>query len=1228
MPEEAFDELKKWFGDYPQLISKLLQDSSQGSEEVCKYIVSEIFSQVKPSTFLVAIENEAVTSALDTFITLPFTLTVDILQGSVIALREERVKNVYWLYVSRRLRFPDKPAQQIFDDLIVNPSPKEEYNGHATTFNTYYGQWYDFIKQYEKATGRPFHVYLYQQGKDDDKVTAKKIQDKQLRENKEFLIYLFKDLEEEAKYFIQLREKQIFDKKKKMAEYQKLAKQALHELKEKLKVYNEEQREYLKDNPELFENMKDGILMLTFHNNPEMLSQAFQDFNDCYDNHKEIESLYDHSIIHLSSLEDDGYDVEKMRKRLQTYYESIGGTEDRGVLNMNHTKLEEFKTWCKANIFDVYNALKNKSLYIGPRWKVTTTRTIKSPVQVESTRIHGVIILDPGDKEGRFVRMNHPQEYAKKYMNSHPGSEVTVSWEDLKPPGSENLTEINVEKYDAIFKSRTIPDEATAIPKTPYYQGKHEILSVLKNATSIPSPKYVDADDVKPLVETAKKYIAVVEQSIKSEHEYLDKQIAYVRKKLDQVINESKMNDYVDAEHLKNCFPQTKPGGLDIASDMKITEDPLMYTEFLNIIYPRFTLLYEEDGQLRAIKELKSNYTDLKKLNEESKSYNSQFSTILNKALSSKNIDEIYTELLHLQKSINKLSKHRINLTGEQYISVTMPVDEADRENSKLEFSFDVSNFDNYKAIDKDLFERVKKVNAMFADYEKLIMARSLFIRLVHNYNDLISSAEYYIGVMEDIIKEREATLKAWKEFLYSHYKMGRETIDMLYKDVDTIKTREKEFVQTAKELKAVNFTPNINNYNFNGLEPISEQDYNRINSVFQTYVTAYNVYLQNKEKYLDRLDLAKSDFKLMLQKYHNYPLRSEEIVELMKPIPLRDTLPLNYDSFIEYIHKTLVPDKEYEKVQYEKYAKLFDLISAQKDKPNMQDTQYERLLAQKAKETLVNIFEAYERESASSVMKHVADNYRSNLSTAQTYVQLDQALRDDFRNLQQISFKIFYGRQPQLYQQQKRIVIELDWSRRATIQHTGQEWLLDRKRTIFIFSIYGHSEVKLVQMQGDTVFGLANPFGKIVITEGRIDLEPVTGEIVIEDGEIIEGTGAIYTDGTTPDILVINQAWYFSSRSTGSYASGDLYYNSNSMGHSYIGIPDDSSKIRKLTGVVSLDEVSSVPSSGYQAFYEDPMVGEIYAVQSRSTGQYAVIQIKTFGSNMRFDYKYPVSRR
>jgi hypothetical protein len=279
----------------------------------------------------------------------------------------------------------------------------------------------------------------------------------------------------------------------------------------------------------------------------------------------------------------------------------------------------------------------------------------------------------------------------------------------------------------------------------------------------------------------------------------------------------------------------------------------------------------------------------------------------------------------------------------------------------------------------------------------------------------------------------------------------------------------------------------------------------------------------------------------------------------------------------------------------------------------------------EKARTAVQDMYLAYEQEDVRGFMKFVSDWYTSTGNNANNYSQLELALLDDFKNLQDINFKIYIETEPVYYSDLNRVSFSIRWQRKASLARSGQVWDLSGKTTTFVFEFNDRGDLVLARVEGDVPFGLANPFGVITISDGKLDGTTVTSAVTVENGQSNSST-TVYTDGSTPDITVLNQSWYFSTKATGAYASGDIYYTSDAGDtHSYIGISDDGLRLRKLTGYATLQDVSAVPTTGYVAFYADPAVGDMYAVETKS-GDYAVIKIRVLGGDMDFDYRYPVA--
>jgi len=1196
------------------------------------------FNFVKPSLFLSPELGGNFLTVLDTLVTMPYQVILASLETAVVSMKEYKMGSVYNFYISRRLS--KEPADKVFE-LIRNPSAKEVYSGHASSYNTFYGQCYELFTEYQKATGKDFYPYPKNEI--------------EMRVNNQFYNSLQADLEDEVKYFENMRNEQNMEIKRQCAEYKMKAKQAVREFSSKLQALGKEKLQFLEDRPAIYKQVKDGFFALKYNEDPKPLSSALQTLDETYKLKKELDDY--NKNIESDKIIVEGYDVSVMKEKLELYYINLGGTGAKSISDINYSDLKNFNNWCKLNIINIYEELEKGTLYIGPTWTLSTKKTIKyskiTPKEYFRIKVAysfkekqlGKIIrykteYDPLTKKEIKVPVYeekevittkvmgfNTEEEKQKWMNDPKNKEKYLSMKDI----SGNVSETGGEEVTETIKDKTIvysqSPPSTDTKPTPYREGNITVLSISSSVSSNTKTPFLSPKDkdLVELVKTAKRYMKEAQTAFDTQLDSFDKQLEYIVEKINEVKSAYKINEYIDKDgNLIGGLPKTKIGDLDFAAELKMaqkTKDSLDKN-----LYPRMTSLVE-NKKIKPISELKENLKLLQEVKSESAVYMNSISGIINKESDIIRLEQIHSDLSGLNRLMSNLAGREIVINGSKSFSFKIDP-EKDEEFKKLNYtvvSFDFDKFNDNNLINKDVVNRLQKLGEALDWFGLFAKCPQIYRALYANYQDLTAILDKYIEIIDTILKEREKSLKLWREFINSGYKETLIDCIAINKSVDDIKNSERNFINLLKDFRLVNFRPNINNYNFDNVDSPTPAQLNQVTNRFMQYRINYEKYAENKKATAEKIKSVKDKLASILPQVSKYPLQTEEIMDLLSGVPKYDIIPVDFTGFLDYINKSLEP-KEYSSTEYRKYLKLYDEINKIQNDPENTDPAKEQKLRFEVKKTLEEMFVSYENQNRRGFMKYVADDFRSNLTTGQNYSQLDQALLDDFRNLSDINFILYYKGNPIYYPSNNVIVVNTDWSRRATIKSTGQEWTLDRKSTTFTFKVNG-DKLTLSQMQGDTAFGLSAPFGDITITEGKINQETVTGEVVVSGGKITSSSSQIYTDGNTPDINVLNNSWYFSTKSIGAYDAGDLYYTSNAGdGHSYIGIPDDSARIKRLSSYTSLNEVTSVPYGGYQAFYQDPMVGDIYAVQSRSTGKYAVIQLRSFGANMLFEYKYPVN--
>lgn len=210
-------------------------------------------------------------------------------------------------------------------------------------------------------------------------------------------------------------------------------------------------------------------------------------------------------------------------------------------------------------------------------------------------------------------------------------------------------------------------------------------------------------------------------------------------------------------------------------------------------------------------------------------------------------------------------------------------------------------------------------------------------------------------------------------------------------------------------------------------------------------------------------------------------------------------------------------------------------------------------------KAILERLFTAYEAENASAFEEVLANGFTGSDRSGHNYdaARFSSAMRDDFRNLDRIEFQVNVTRM-QYYPGENRVKAELSWRRRAYLQTSAQEWLLDGQQSTLIFQRDAVTQaMKLSGIEGDPIFGIAEPLGPLVISGGTLGGAKVTTPIVVNGGETtsanpttapptasIAASPAVGSpplavtftaNASDPDGFIASYAWNFGDNTTGS---------------------------------------------------------------------------------------------
>lgn len=147
-------------------------------------------------------------------------------------------------------------------------------------------------------------------------------------------------------------------------------------------------------------------------------------------------------------------------------------------------------------------------------------------------------------------------------------------------------------------------------------------------------------------------------------------------------------------------------------------------------------------------------------------------------------------------------------------------------------------------------------------------------------------------------------------------------------------------------------------------------------------------------------------------------------------------------------------------------------------------------------RDVVYGLFWAYEMEDAFRFEEYVSGDFRSaDISgSAHTMPWFTQAVRDDFRNLDNPRFEV-YVESAVPFEDGNLYRLRLRWFRRATIPSTGAEWILREQDSALLLK-KENGEWKLWGIEGDPIFGVSDAFGRIVIRSGTINGAAASGSI------------------------------------------------------------------------------------------------------------------------------------
>lgn len=147
-------------------------------------------------------------------------------------------------------------------------------------------------------------------------------------------------------------------------------------------------------------------------------------------------------------------------------------------------------------------------------------------------------------------------------------------------------------------------------------------------------------------------------------------------------------------------------------------------------------------------------------------------------------------------------------------------------------------------------------------------------------------------------------------------------------------------------------------------------------------------------------------------------------------------------------------------------------------------------------------LFWAYEMENSFRFDDLVSRDFRSNDFSGYAYIEpwFKQAVRDDFRNLDNPAFEV-YVESVTPFEAGNLQRVQMRWFRRAVIPASGAEWILREQDSALYFKREADGW-KLWSIEGAPIFGMSDPFGTIPLRDGTINNQSVSGRI--ENGRFV----------------------------------------------------------------------------------------------------------------------------
>ncbi len=1231
---------------YFKIVANFKNDPKKACEEIHKFLLSKLLDQV-------GISNLA---------SVPFTVTVDSWEFLYTTYLTTRAMSAYSSYMIERLKNRkswSREQARVFFDRYVYPSGYEDnnYKGLLMQDNMLI-----LINDYAKSTKQEFVDFPLM-----EKVAKSRNESVNLvmNKNKKVLKDLFDELELiEYSYFrtkIEKREKEFLEEFKKLGERLKSAVEFVKNKTQDLTHFGNSQLD-----KELLSRMAINYIA-TYEDDPkkfnDLLRQAYE-LDKKYAKQEEVGNLLkENNLDKLYA--DENINVNDIVAVIKKYEQELNYTYDLMMQTSMITKsdIEGFKSiaakflkiyWDdkKAQALAEQKVAGTKNSDIGDWVTVIGCRYLEKPGALITPAV--VIWEVVKDSKGNILydSDNQPKKIEKVIKAAvYASPEKVLTCSRVLAPKTNTRTIVN----------DTNPGGGVS-PRFVVIPGVEEVIAGMRKSgdTQISVLDGLSNSPGKDMSAVTFAY-----QSLEKTYEYLlskllnarAEKIINIKVKIDNIASKvkdvakaAKIDTYfnltgdqitlkdtcfIDNVKLSVVLPEftTKQSVTSLVNRMSVAADTATMKEFKLAFTQKADKSIFEDADpeilFSQLDELNNTLSVAEKLTKD-------FNYIVKGKLKIDYLAELENAIASILMDVSICEGQKIVLTHDNQYPIKLERSDAVLLNDGTKTSGYVPySFENAVArnvLDPNVVESIKVLISLYD--EIALFKKSIGVYVV--LNDVTAfyceSIEKYKKAINQVMNLRKEVLQKFSIWLtavtgYPELKSSYEKLNSIQ---DDLVEKKNNLLSLLKEARVVQAGEDSNS-DFGAKDLIEDEVFNRIEKAFAEFNEAFTLYKVKAPELKALINLRKEGFRQLLLETVRYNPRPKDLIKLITENSLLEDFKVHPNYKIDDLKRDvskyyILEDFKKSEAECFDLMKMYEKIIAQQEnlKSGNSSQQDVTEINKQVEKVIQDMYIAYENEDPRGFLRYVSPVFTSNNRTSQSFSQLEQAIIDDFRNLKNIRFVIYIHGQPLHYKDRKLVALTITWNRSADIEKTAQEWVVNGKSSTFVFEILDTGEIVLIKVQGDLPFGLANPYGVITVSDGKIDRVEVTDTKELKDGKITESQ-QIYTDGATSDINIVNESWYFSTRNTGLYALGDIYYTSDAGdGKSYIGISDDADRIKRITGYSSLSEVTSVPSGGYVAFYANPAVGDIYAILSK-TGKYAIIEITGFGSEMRFDYKYPL---